>query len=95
MGSDLVIRPLPSSVLDVLHSNHQTLLASRQKEQNWRREDEQNMNGIVRPPDDEAFLDDRQEGLQAGDLIFSDGFPLIADDDAKTGMHQQVKQTFE
>jgi len=45
------VRPLPASVADVL-KNHDNLDAFQ-----WRREEEQNIN-VIRPPDDEAYLDD-------------------------------------
>ncbi|XP_018019563.1 uncharacterized protein LOC108676018 isoform X2 [Hyalella azteca] len=89
VGDDLVVRPVPRSVLDVIEAKSQQAAG-----QQWRREEEQDLNAI-RPPDDEAFLDEAKENLQAGDLVFSDGFPLVADDGTKSGQPTHIRVPYE
>lgn len=91
-----MVRPIPRSVLDVLQSQaHPPAVANTLQEgQIWRREEEQDINAI-RPPDDEAFLVEKGDNMHVEDLLFSDGFPLIADDDTKSGRGAQTRQPFE
>lgn len=58
----------------------------------WNREEENDINAI-RPPDDEAFLDENGSLLN-GDLLFSDGFPNVADDDTKSGRATHTRQPY-
>ena len=88
-----MLRSIPRSVLDVMEALRPAVADRLDDDLTWHREDEQDINAI-RPPDDEAFLDEQQDNLGHGDLLFSDGFPLIADDNTKSGRATHTRQPF-
>jgi len=76
LGDDLVLRSIPTSVNDKLNSP-----APRpplEDQQPWRREEENDLNAIRTAAKTRA---DQRGGERGGDLVFSDGFPEVMDDD--------------